>query len=77
MGTVLTVRTDAELRRALDERARALGVAVSELVRKILHEALVERPLGDRTAPLRGRLTLGRRSSDPLRAQLRRRNWRP
>ena len=79
MSTTLTVRTDESLRRALDERAKALGVGVSELVRTILHEALDERPLGARTGALRGCLALrkGTDAADPLRERLRKRNWRP
>ena len=76
MGTTLTVRTDEALRRALAERAEALGLGVSELVRSILQEALTARSLGERTAELRGRLTLPKAMGDPLRARLRKRIWR-
>jgi len=76
MSTTLTLRTDAALRRALTQRARTLGIGVSELVRAILTEALVARPLGTRTGPLRGRLALPRRPSEPLRARIRAHNWR-
>jgi hypothetical protein len=77
MSTTITIRTDEFLREALDKKAAASGKTVSELVREILEEALVERPLQERAGHLKGRLRLPRKASEPWRRQLRRRNWRP
>jgi plasmid stability protein len=76
MSVTITIRTDESLREALDERAAESGKSVSELVREILEEALVERPLQERVGHLRGRLVQRRAGSDPWRKQLRQRNWR-
>lgn len=77
MSTTLTIRTDESLRKALARRAEAQGKTVSEIVREILKEALVERPLSARIGHLRGGLRLPRESSDRWRQQIRDRNWRP
>ncbi len=77
MNTTLTVRTDQTMRQALERRANAQGLTVSELVRRILGEAISERPLKQRAGHLRGRLELPGATSDPWRKQLRERNWRP
>jgi len=77
MSTTLTVRTDESLRKALARRAEAEGKTVSEIVREILEEALVERPLSEKIGHLRGGLRLPRKSSDRWRQQIRDRNWRP
>ncbi|MCP5119041.1 MAG: ribbon-helix-helix protein, CopG family [bacterium] len=76
MSTTLTVRTGEELRQALDRRARALGKSVSELVRDILEEAVVERPISERAGHLKGRLSLPA-PDDKWRRQIKKRNWRP
>jgi plasmid stability protein len=75
MRTTLTIRTDAALRRRLEQRAKAQGKTVSALAREILESALEDRPLGTRTGHLKGRieLTLPR---DGFGASLRQRNWR-
>lgn len=75
-NTTLTVRTDAELREALDRRAEAEGKTVSEVVREILERAVAERPLGQRIGHLRGRLRPASMDG-PWRERLRDRNWRP
>ena len=74
-NTTLTVRTDAELREALDRRAEAEGKTLSELVREILERAVTERPLAQRVGHLRGRLRLAS-TGDAWRKRLRERNWR-
>jgi plasmid stability protein len=76
MRTTLTIRTDPELRKALEERAFAQGKTVSALAREILREALDERPMELRTGHLRGRLRLGGVRSGSWREVLRERNWR-
>ena len=58
MRTTLTIRTHPELRKRLEQRARAQGKTVSALAREILEGALDERPLRLRTAHLKGRLQL-------------------
>jgi len=47
-----------------------------QLVREILEEALVDRPLKARAGHLKGRLELPREASEPWRKRLRQRNWR-
>ena len=54
MSKTLTIRTDDSLREALDQRAANQGKTVSEVVREILEQALVERPLASRIEHLRG-----------------------
>jgi hypothetical protein len=77
MSTTLTVRTDARLRRALEERARMQGKSISQVAREILAAALAQRPLELRTGHLRGTLRLSEGRPEPWRAALRERNWRP
>ena len=77
MSTKLTIRADAKLRDALRRRAEMLGKTMSELVREILTEALIERPFGGRTGHLRGRLDLRAATSDPQRERIKKLNWRP
>ncbi len=77
MRTTLTIRTPPNLRQALEERARAQGKTVSEVTREILEHALKERPLGQRTGHLRGRLHLPDEDAEPWRKAIRERNWRP
>ncbi len=76
MSTTLTVRTDEALREALEERARAQGKSVSQLVREILEAALAERPIEARAGHLKGRLMLREQTVKPWRESLRRHNWR-
>jgi hypothetical protein len=76
MSTTLTIRTDAALRDALAERARAQGKTLSQLVREILEAALAERALGARVGHLKGRLMLREQATEPWRESLRRHNWR-
>jgi plasmid stability protein len=77
MSTTLTIRTDASLRKRLDERAAAAGKSVSEFVREILEKELADRPLAARTGHLKARLALPARPEEPWRRKLRDRNWRP
>lgn len=75
MRQTLTIRTDEELRQALAERAAAEGTTVSEVVRRILRQALAEVPLAEKVGQLQGRLELPD-DHDPWRRELRDRNWR-
>lgn len=74
--TTITVRTDDSLREALLSRAQTCGSSLSEVVREILEEALIEKSLGVRVRTLRGALRLPE-SGDAWRDELRSRNWRP
>ena len=76
MNTTLTVRTDRNMREALEERARAQGLTVSELVRRFLEDAISERPLAQRAGHLKGRLERSGPVADVWRNHLRERNWR-
>jgi hypothetical protein len=75
MSTTLTVRIDSRQQRALARRAAAQKKSLSVLVREILDGALDERPLGQRTGALRGRLSLAK-PGDARRKQIKARNWR-
>jgi len=77
MSKTITVRADDSLREILSQRARASGKTVSGLVREILEEALLDRPLRGRIGHLRGRLRLQGQPSDAWKARLREHNWRP
>ena len=76
MSTTITVRAGKALREALAKRAAAGGETVSELVRRILEDAVSDRPLGSRVAHLQGRLSLPRASRGSWRDEMRKRNWR-
>jgi len=75
--TLLTIRAEPTLRKALEARARREKRTLSEVARDILRAALEERPLELRTGHLRGRLRLSSEGSDAWRRTLRERNWRP
>ena len=75
MSTTVTVRVDEALREALEERARASGTTLSQVIRDTLREAMEERPLAERIGHLEGIVTIDR-SDDPWRERLRERNWR-
>ena len=79
MGTTvnLTIPADEKLQEALQERAASQGKTVPELAREILSEAVAERSLAERVGHLRGQLRLETPASDPWRAHLRERNFRP
>jgi predicted transcriptional regulator len=76
VSTTLTIRTDPELREALERRARAQDKTVSQVAREILGQALTERPLAERTGHLRGQLDLDPEPGDEWRRQIARRNRR-
>ena len=71
----LTVRTDKQLRRALERRAGSLGKTVSEFVRETLEDAVAERPLAERAGHVKGQLELPE-PTEPWRRQIKERNWR-
>jgi hypothetical protein len=77
MNTTLTIRADERLRIALEERARVQGKTLSAVARDILDAAVKERPLGLKTAHLKGRVRLRRTQTDAWRKALADRNWRP
>lgn len=77
VDTTFTIRADETLRVALEQRARAQGKTLSALAREILEAAVRERPLGLKTAHLKGRVRLRRSQSDAWRKMLADRNWRP
>jgi hypothetical protein len=76
MGTTITIRADRSLREALTRKASAEKKSVSEVVREILEDALVERPLAERIGRTRGSLRIAESRSGWQR-QIRDRNWRP
>jgi len=75
MRKTIAVRVDAELEKALEDRARTSGTTVSDVVRETLREAFAERPLAERISGLKGALRI-RDDDDPWRRALRERNWR-
>jgi plasmid stability protein len=70
MGTTLTIRTDQELRDALEKRSLAEHKTVSQVAREILSQALTERPLAERIGHLRGSLDLDPKPDDEWRRQI-------
>jgi hypothetical protein len=76
MSTTITIRADEALRDALTKKAKIEKKTVSEVVREILEEALVERPLAERVGRARGSLRI---AAEPAAWQrhIRERNWRP
>jgi hypothetical protein len=76
MRSTITIRADAALRDALGKRAKSEKKTVSEVVREILEDALVERPLAERVGRTRGSLKIAEGLSAWQR-QIRERNWRP
>lgn len=76
MSKTITIRTDESLREALEERAQARGITLSQATREILRDALDQRPLAAKTEHLRGRLKLRRGNDESWRQTLRERNWR-
>lgn len=76
MSTTITIRTDRSLREALARKATAERKSVSEVVREILEDALIERPLAERIGGTRGSLRIAEARSGWQR-QIRDRNWRP
>jgi hypothetical protein len=76
MSTTITIRTDRSLRDALVKKATTEKKTVSEVVREILENALVERPFAERVGRTRGSLRIAETSAAWQR-QIRDRNWRP
>jgi hypothetical protein len=76
MSTTITIRTDKALRDALIRKAKVEKKTVSEVVREILEDALVERPLAERVGRTRGSLRIADAHA-PWQLQIRDRNWRP
>ena len=75
MRTTITIRADDDLRQALARKAESEHKTVSQLIREILEEALVERPLAERLGGLRGRLRL-ENPRGGWEQRIRERNWR-
>jgi len=75
MSKTIAVRVDDALEAAIEDRARASGMTISQVVRETLREALAERTLAERIGHLRGSLEV-RADDDPWRRALRERNWR-
>jgi metal-responsive CopG/Arc/MetJ family transcriptional regulator len=75
MGMMLSIRTPETLYEALGERARSQGKSMSEFVREILENAMVERSVLERTRHLVGRLDF-EVDGDEWRQKIRERNWR-
>ncbi len=75
MSTTLTIRTDKPLLDALARRAKMERKTVSQVVREILEDAVVERPLSDKVGSLRGSLRIAEPRTGWQR-QIRARNWR-
>ena len=81
----LTLRLPHELLRAIDRRARALGVPKAQVVREALAAYLAEPTEPDPAAPMRavsglvGSLALDPEAieRDEIAARVRRHNWRP
>jgi len=76
MSTTITIRTGQSLREALEERAKARGITLSQAAREILQDALEKGPKGPKTEHLRGRLKIYKSSGEPWRKSLREHNWR-
>ena len=76
MRSTITIRTDRPLRDALARKAKTEHKTVSAVVREILEDALVERPLAERVGRMRGGLGVAE-ARTPWQQQIRDRNWRP
>jgi hypothetical protein len=76
MSKTITIRADKPLRDALIRKAKVERKTVSEVVREILEEALVERPLAERLGKTRGSLRIAE-ARGVWQRQIRERNWRP
>jgi predicted transcriptional regulator len=76
MRTTITIRADEALRDALAKRARSERKTVSKVVREILEDALVDRPLAERVGRERGSLRIAE-TTTAWQRQIRDRNWRP
>jgi hypothetical protein len=74
-STTITIRTDKPLRDALAKRAKAEHKTVSQVVREILEQGLVERPMAERVGRLRGNLRIAEPAGSWQR-EIRDRNWR-
>lgn len=75
MSKGISFRAGEKLRQALTERAQRQGKTVSELVREILEDAVVEPSLLERTRHVIGRLDF-EVDDDVWRRQIHERNWR-
>ena len=76
MRTTITIRADRALRDALARKAANESKSVSEVVREILEDALVDRSLAERLGRTRGSLRIAVTRSGWQR-QIHDRNWRP
>ena len=77
MSKTLTIRTDDKLRQALIRRAQDEGKSVSALIRRILENALLEKPMTERIGHLKGSLRLDESTpEEDWRLAIHSRNWR-
>ena len=76
MTRTFTIRLGRPESDALARRAKTLGKTRSAVVRELLVDALVERPLAIKAGHLRGRLAIARRRRVSWRQELKARNWR-
>jgi hypothetical protein len=76
MTKTFTIRLGRAESDALTRRARTLGKSRSAVVRELLVDALIERPLAIKSGHLKGRLAIGRRHRISWRQELKARNWR-
>ncbi len=77
MTKTFTIRLGRSESDALARRAKTLGKTRSAVVRELLVDALVERPLAIKSGHLRGRLALARRPRVSWQQEIKARNWRP
>ncbi|MBI1354997.1 MAG: hypothetical protein GC160_11670 [Acidobacteria bacterium] len=78
MGAPIAIEPGPDVQRALEERARREGKAVSDVVLEIVEEALAGRTMAERVGHLRGALRGGvEEEGSPWRESIRAHNWRP
>ena len=76
MSKTFTIRLGRAESDALARRAKTLGKTRSAVVRQLLVDALVQRPLAIKSGHLKGRLAIARRPRVSWRQELKARNWR-
>lgn len=76
MDSTLTIPIGKKLRSALKKRAKIESKDETEIVREILADGLERRADWDKVRKLAGCIKLPKTFDDPLRQQIRERNWR-